>query len=105
MGVEPITYGLEDRCSIQLSYRAIKFGADEGNRTLTVSLEGWSSTIKLHPLIGAQYRSRTDTPTKAVDFESTASTNSANRAIINTFYGGAPCRTRTYDPLINSQVL
>ena len=26
-------------------------GAGEENRTLTVSLEGWSSTIKLHPLI------------------------------------------------------
>ncbi len=25
------------------------FGAGEENRTLTVSLEGWSSTIKLHP--------------------------------------------------------
>jgi hypothetical protein len=25
-------------------------GAGEGNRTLTASLEGWSSTIELHPL-------------------------------------------------------
>lgn len=24
-------------------------GAGEGNRTLTTSLEGWSSTIELHP--------------------------------------------------------
>ena len=24
-------------------------GAGGGNRTLTISLEGWSSTIKLHP--------------------------------------------------------
>ena len=27
----------------------IQIGAGEENRTLTVSLEGWSSTIKLHP--------------------------------------------------------
>lgn len=26
-----------------------KEGAGEGNRTLTTSLEGWSSTIELHP--------------------------------------------------------
>ena len=25
------------------------FGADEGNRTLVISLEGWNSTIELHP--------------------------------------------------------
>ncbi len=25
------------------------FGAGEGNRTLMASLEGWSSTIELHP--------------------------------------------------------
>jgi len=28
---------------------ALKYGAGEGNRTLVVSLEGWSFTIKLHP--------------------------------------------------------
>ena len=27
----------------------IKHGAGEGNRTLTTSLEGWCSTIELHP--------------------------------------------------------
>ena len=27
-------------------------GAGEGNRTLVASLEGWSFTTKLHPLIG-----------------------------------------------------
>ena len=26
-----------------------KFGAGEGNRTLTASLEGWNSTVELHP--------------------------------------------------------
>ncbi len=25
------------------------FGAGEGNRTLTASLEGWNSTVELHP--------------------------------------------------------
>ena len=27
----------------------MKFGAGEGNRTLVISLEGWSFTTKLHP--------------------------------------------------------
>jgi hypothetical protein len=26
-----------------------KAGAGEGNRTLTASLEGWNSTVELHP--------------------------------------------------------
>ena len=45
------TDGLEGRCSIQLSYGAIEKhnGAGEGNRTLVISLEGWSFTTKLHP--------------------------------------------------------
>ena len=58
-GLEPPTYGLEVRCSIQLSYEGLGFchpeerpiRAGEGNRTLTTSLEGWSSTIELHPRI------------------------------------------------------
>ena len=32
----------------------LRNGAGEGNRTLTTSLEGWSSTIELHPLIPKQ---------------------------------------------------
>ena len=56
-GFEPPTLALEGRCSIQLSYRHIKTevcpqkhsGAGDGNRTHAASLEGWNSTIELHP--------------------------------------------------------
>ena len=50
-GFEPPAHGLEVRCSILLSYRCI-YGAGEGNRTLATSLEGWGSTIELHPQTG-----------------------------------------------------
>ena len=53
---ELLTHGLEGRCSIQLSYRRMscaysdsKGGAGDGNRTHAASLEGWNSTIELHP--------------------------------------------------------
>ena len=53
-GLEPLTYCLEGSCSIQLSYKRIlnlsqKTGAGDGNRPHTTSLEGWDSTIELHP--------------------------------------------------------
>ena len=54
---ELLTHGLEGRCSILLSYRRIyyarlssfAYGAGDGNRTHAASLEGWNSTIELHP--------------------------------------------------------
>ena len=50
-GLEPLTYCLEGSCSIQLSYWRMCSGAGDGNRTRVSSLEGWCSTIELHPQI------------------------------------------------------
>ena len=50
-GLEPLTYCLEGSCSIQLSYWRVWNGAGDGNRTRVSSLEGWCSTIELHPQI------------------------------------------------------
>ena len=46
-GLEPLAHCLEGSCSIHLSYSA--YGAGDGNRTHATSLEGWDSTIELHP--------------------------------------------------------
>ena len=47
---ELLAHCLEGSCSIRLSYRRA-LGAGDGNRTHTTSLEGWGSTIELHPHI------------------------------------------------------
>ena len=47
-GLEPLTHCLEGSCSIHLSYKRV-FGAGDGSRTHTTSLEGWDSTAELHP--------------------------------------------------------
>ena len=64
LGLEPRTSSLPRRCSTtELQQRlwsddrapgsttpcSRKAGAGRGNRTLTTSLEGWGSTIELHP--------------------------------------------------------
>ena len=54
-GLEPLTYCLEGSCSIQLSYWRID-GAGDGNRPRVSSLEGWCSTIELHPQILFSHR-------------------------------------------------
>ena len=51
------TYCLEGSCSIQLSYWRIFNGAGDGNRTHATSLEGWNSTIELHPQVFIRFLS------------------------------------------------
>ncbi len=48
--IELPTSPLPRECSTPELHGLIFFGAGEGNRTLTVSLEGFCSTIELHPL-------------------------------------------------------
>ena len=52
MGFEPMTSSLpRTRSTTELQqHKAKRNRAGEGNRTLTTSLEGWSSAIELHPL-------------------------------------------------------
>ena len=47
----------------QLSYYRIIFGAGDGNRTHVASLEGWNSTIELHPQILLELARRIELPT------------------------------------------
>ena len=100
-GLEPPTCGLEVRRSIQLSYRGPRprpFGArqdrpiraGEGNRTLTASLEGWSSTIELHPR-----DDHSTAPVGLVGFEPTTSCSQSKRA---TKLRHSPLITSGYSP-------
>ena len=45
------TSPLPRECSTPEPHGLNKIGAGEGNRTLTLSLEGFCSTIELHPLL------------------------------------------------------
>ena len=62
-GLEPVTSSLPRKCSTAELYGLKTFGAGDGNRTHVISLEGWSSTIELHPQIfhlnGGEGRIRT----------------------------------------------
>ena len=82
----------------------LKNGASEGNRTLTVSLEGWSSTIKLHSQVptsncfdvdglcysGTRGRTWTGTDQCPMDFKSIVSTYSTTRASLVRCIGFEP---------------
>ena len=63
--------------------RNFVIGAGEGNRTLVISLEGWSSTIELHPLTGSfspdggRGKIRTFVDVKSADLQSAAINHSA----------------------------
>ena len=62
-GFEPLALCLEGRCSIQLSYRRkFKSGAGDGNRTHATSLEGWGSTIELHPHLSPKIQAKVIIP-------------------------------------------
>ena len=49
----------------QLSYYRMVFGAGDGNRTHVASLEGWNSTIELHPQMERKTRFELATPALA----------------------------------------
>ena len=48
-GFEPVNDGVKVRCLTAWRIPNDNNGAGEENRTLTTSLEGWGSTIELHP--------------------------------------------------------
>ena len=49
----PLLYPAELQTQVQLAY----YGAGDGNRTHAASLEGWNSTIELHPRAMQCYKS------------------------------------------------
>jgi hypothetical protein len=96
-GLEPPTSRLSGVRSNQLSYGPILYGAGDGNRTHATSLEGWSSTIELHPRnSGREDRIRTCDPLVPNQMRYQAALLPVN---------GVPGETRTPNLLIRSQTL
>jgi|SRR4051794_6839142 hypothetical protein len=96
-GLEPPTSRLSGVRSNQLSYGP--FGAGEGNRTLATSLEGWSSTIELHPHFLFKWSGRQDLNLRPSGPKPDALPSCA------TSRNGVPGETRTPNLLIRSQTL
>ena len=67
------THCLEGSCSIQLSYRRKQIEAGDGNRTHTISLEGWDS-------------SHWTTPANCLPISATLRIISAYVLFVNTFF-------------------
>ena len=87
------SYGVRLRSKIQPSPGWSDFGAGEGNRTLVVSLEGFCSTIELHPQLVEKYnKSRTGKQVAPSIFSNICwnsnSVDSSNRANLR-FFGSA----------------
>ena len=53
----------KSRASASFATPAILLGAGDGNRTHVASLEGWNSTIELHPQILLELARRIELPT------------------------------------------
>ena len=82
-----------------------RYGAGDGSRTHTTSLEGWGSAVELHPHIGCWVHWR-DTPSGRLSFQAASKKKRRrNEARGLSFPAGAPGRDRTDDLLITNQPL